>query len=37
MRLIRISLFSKKDLLLTGSRILRMAVCGAKVGNIKVF
>ena len=28
---------SDKELLLTESRIPRMAVCGVKVGNIKVF
>ena len=28
--------FSKKESLLTESRIPKMAVCGAKVGNIKV-
>ena len=30
-------LFSKKKLLLTESTILKMAVCGVKVGNTKVF
>ena len=35
--MIKISLFSKKELLLTESRISRMAVCVVKVGNIKVF
>ena len=37
MWLISILLFSKKELILTESRIPRMAVCGVKVGNIKVF
>ena len=32
-----ILLFSKHELLLTESRIPRMAVCGARVGNIKGF
>ena len=34
---IKILLFSKNELLLTESRISRMAVCGVKVGNTKVF
>ena len=33
----KILLSSKKELLLTESGIPRMAVCGVKVGNIKVF
>ena len=37
MRLIKISLFSKKELLLTKSKISKMVVCGVKVGNIQVF
>ena len=37
MRLMKILLFSKKKLMLKESKIPRMAVCGVKVGNIKVF
>ena len=32
-----ILLFLKKDLLLAKSKLPKMAVCGVKMGNIKVF